>query len=186
MEQYIARNKDEYPLSLLGDLRKEAVYGCSDPRLHPRVREQVDRLTEETDKRLEDDFQTLSSVLTDYAEQHGVLPYCVVLQCLASRCLGAGMVHHTFLDKSNPYRSSPQFSMMSCNLGNWHRSRFNQCQLPKSYRSLHLILIMRRVVTTRRSGTNLSSTIISSTLSRILEHIYELRGTKPLSLQVLA
>ena len=39
MDQYIARHKDEYPLSLLEDLRKEAVYGCSDPRLHPRVRE---------------------------------------------------------------------------------------------------------------------------------------------------
>ena len=60
MDAYIARHKDAYPLSLLEDLRKEAVYGCSDPRLHPRVREQVDRLTEEAEKRLEDDFQTLS------------------------------------------------------------------------------------------------------------------------------
>ena len=66
MEAYIARHKDEYPLSLLEDLRKEAVYGCSDPLLHLRAREQVDRLTEEAEKRLEDDFQTLSLVLTDY------------------------------------------------------------------------------------------------------------------------
>ena len=60
MEAYIARHKDEYPLSLLEDLRKEAVYGCSDPLLHLRAREQVDRLTEEAEKRLKDDFQTLS------------------------------------------------------------------------------------------------------------------------------
>ena len=53
MDQYIARHKDEYPLSLLEDLRKEAVYGCSDPRLHPRVREKVDRVTEEAEETVE-------------------------------------------------------------------------------------------------------------------------------------
>ena len=45
MEAYIARHK--FPLSLLEDLRKEAVYGCSDPRLHLRARAQADRSTEE-------------------------------------------------------------------------------------------------------------------------------------------
>ena len=110
---------------------KEAVFGCSDPRLHPRVREQVDRLTEEAEKPLEDDFQTLSSVLTDYVEQHGVLPYCVVLQCLASRYLGAGVIDPPFFDKDHPYRSSPQFSLMFWNLGNWCRSRFKKCPLPE-------------------------------------------------------
>ena len=117
MDQYLARHKDEYPLSLLEDLRKEAVYGGSDPRLHPRVPEQVDPLTEEAEKRLEDDFQTRSSVLTDYVEKHGVLPCCVVLQCLASLYLGAGVIDPTYLDKSHPYRSSPQFTMMFWNLG---------------------------------------------------------------------
>ena len=97
METYIARHKDEYPLSLLEDLRKEAAYGCSDPRLHLRAREQADRLTEEAEKRLEDDFQTLSLVLTACVEQHGVLPYCVVLQCFASRFLGAGVIAPSFL-----------------------------------------------------------------------------------------
>ena len=76
MDAYIARHKDAYPLSLLEDLRKEAVYGCSDPRLHPRVREQVDRRSIDRGSRetvgrwLPDSF----FVLTDYVEQHGVLP----------------------------------------------------------------------------------------------------------------
>jgi hypothetical protein len=93
-------------------------------------------VTEEAEKRLKDDFQTLSSVLTDYVEQHGVLSYYVVLQCLASRYLGAGMIDPTSLDKSHPYRSSPQFSLMFWNLGNWCRSRFNKCPLPEKLQKL--------------------------------------------------
>ena len=51
MEAYVARQKDEHPLSLLEDLRKDAVYGCSDPRLHLRARESVEeRLTDEAEK----------------------------------------------------------------------------------------------------------------------------------------
>ena len=138
MEQYIAGRKDELPLSPLEDIRKTASYGCSDPRLHPRVREKVGNITEEAEKRLKDDFQTLSSVLTDYVEQDGVLPYCVVLQCLAARYLGAGVIDPSSLDKDpscldkdHPYRSSPQFSLMFWNLGKWFRSRFTQCPLPE-------------------------------------------------------
>ena len=130
MEAYIARHKDEYPLSLLEDLRKDAAYGFAGPRLHLRARESVERLTHEAEKRFVDDFQTLSLslVLTDYVEQHGCLSYCVVLQCLASRYLRAGVVDPEFLDKDHPYRSSPQFSLMFWNLG---RSRFNKCPLPE-------------------------------------------------------
>ena len=87
-------------------------------------------------KRLVDDFQTLSSVLTvsEYGERHGCLPYCVVLQCLASRYLGAGMFDPELLGLSIsiiPYRSSPQFSLVLWNLGNWCRSRFNKFPLPE-------------------------------------------------------
>ena len=60
MEAYIARHKDEYPLSLLEDLRKDAAYGFAGPRLHLRARESVERLTHEAEKRFVDDFQTLS------------------------------------------------------------------------------------------------------------------------------
>jgi hypothetical protein len=65
------------------------------------------------------------------AKQHGVLPYCVVLQCLAARYLGAGVIDPPFLDKGHPCRSSSQFSLMLWNLGNWCRSRFNKCPLPE-------------------------------------------------------
>ena len=41
------------------------------------------------------------------------------------------MIDPTSLDKSHPYRSSPQFSLMFWNLGNWCRSRFNKCPLPE-------------------------------------------------------
>ena len=100
------------------------------PCLHLRARESVERLTHEAEKRFVDDFQTLSLslVLTDYVEQHGCVSYCVVLQCLASRYLRAGVVDPEFLDKDHPYRSSPQFSLMFWNLG---RSRFNKCPLPE-------------------------------------------------------
>ena len=50
MEAYIARQKDEHPLSLLEDLRKDAAYGFAGPRLHLRARESVERLTDEAEK----------------------------------------------------------------------------------------------------------------------------------------
>ena len=41
-------------------------------------------------------------------EDHKVLPYCIVLQCLASRYLGGGMFDPTYYDETHPYRSPPQ------------------------------------------------------------------------------
>ena len=35
------------------------------------------------------------------------------------------------MDEEHPYRSSPQFSLMFWNLGNWCRKRFEQCPLPE-------------------------------------------------------
>ena len=70
-------------------------------------------------------------VLECYVEDHQVLPYCTVLQCLAYRYLGGGMFNPTFYDETHPYWSSPQFSLMFWNLGNWRRTRFSQCPLPE-------------------------------------------------------
>jgi hypothetical protein len=131
VEAYIARHKDEYPLSLLEEHRKKTPYSCSDPRLHIREREHVDRLTSEAEKRLKEDFETFESVITDYIDYHGRIPYCVILQCLAARFLGAGILDPEFTNKEYLYRSSPQFSCMVWNLGNWCRSRFNKCPLPE-------------------------------------------------------
>ena len=41
------------------------------------------------------------------------------------------MIDPSCLDKDHPYRSSPQFSLMFWNPGNWCRSRFNRCPLPE-------------------------------------------------------
>ena len=41
MEAYIQRRKDEKVMDTLEDIKKSAEYSCSDPRLHPRVREEV-------------------------------------------------------------------------------------------------------------------------------------------------
>ena len=73
----ILPDTDEYPLSLLEEYRKEAVYSCSDPRLHIRERENVERLTNEAEKRLKDDFETLERVITDYVEYNGRIPHIV-------------------------------------------------------------------------------------------------------------
>ena len=54
-----------------------------------------------------------------------------MLQCLASRYLGGGLLDPIFTDEEHPYRSSPQFSLMFWNLGNWCRKRFDKCPIPE-------------------------------------------------------
>jgi len=80
---------------------------------------------------MDDDFQNLTGVLQCYVGEHKVLPYCVILHCLASRYLGGGLVDPTYKDEEYPYRSSPQFSLMFRNLGNWCRNRFDKCPVPE-------------------------------------------------------
>ena len=41
------------------------------------------------------------------------------------------MLNPTYTDDEHPYRSSPQFSLMFWNLGNWCRKRFDKCPLPE-------------------------------------------------------
>ena len=86
--EYIARHKDQQPLQELEDLKNTIEYGCSDPRLHPRHQEHSEEASREAEKRIDDDFQNLTGVLQAYVEEHKVLPYCVILHCLASRYLG--------------------------------------------------------------------------------------------------
>ena len=105
--------------------------GNSEPRKDHWYTDSDKQLMEAYIARGSRDSFSCSHWLCDYVEQHGVLPYCVVLQCLASQYLGAGLIYPSFLDKDHPYRSSPQFSLMFWNLGNWCRSRFNRCPLPE-------------------------------------------------------
>ena len=130
MTEYIARHKDQQPLQELEDLKNTIEYGCSDPRLHPRHQEHSEEASKEAEKRIDDDFN-LTGVLQAYVEEHKVLPYCVILHCLASRYIGGGLIDPTYKDEEYPYRSSLQFSLMFWNLGNWCRNRFDKCPVPE-------------------------------------------------------
>ena len=134
MAEYIARHKDQLPLQELEELKNTCEYGCSDPRLHPRHEEHSEEAAKEAERRLDDDFFSLTQVLACYMQDHKVLPYCTVLQCLASRYLGGGLLDPTFTDEEHPYRSSPQFSLMFWYLGNWCRKRFDKSPLPERLR----------------------------------------------------
>ena len=131
MEEYMARHKDQLPLSELEDIKNTCEYSCSDPRLHPRQQENSEKSATEAEARIDEDFKSLTTVLECFVEDHQVLPYCTVLQCLVYRYLGGGMFNPTFYDETRPCRSSPQFSLMFWNLGNWCRTRFSQCPLPE-------------------------------------------------------
>ena len=131
MTEYIARHKGQQPLEELEELKKTIEYGCSDPRLHPIHQELSEEASKEAERRIDDDFQNLTGVLQCYVEEHKVLPYCVILHCLASRYLGGGLLDPTYRDEEYPYRSSPQFSLMFWNLGNWCRNRFDKCPVPE-------------------------------------------------------
>ena len=52
MEAYIQRHKDERVMDTLEDVKKNAEYSCSDPRLHPRARKEVTRFTNIATERL--------------------------------------------------------------------------------------------------------------------------------------
>ena len=93
----IARHKDQLPPKELEKIKNTCEYGCSDPRLHWQHQEHSEEASREAEKRIDDDFNSLTRVLGCYIEDHSLLPYCVVLQCLASRYLGGGMLDPTFI-----------------------------------------------------------------------------------------
>jgi hypothetical protein len=117
MNEYIARHKDALPLQELVEFKETIEYGCSDPRLHWRHQEHSEQASKEAEIRIQDDFNNLTKVIEYDVGDHKVLPYVVVLQCLASRYLGGGMLDPTYIDEEHPYRSSTQFSMLFWNLG---------------------------------------------------------------------
>ena len=131
MKGYIRRHYDESVLAVLEELRLDGVYGCSDPRLHVRERAQVTKFTRDATERHKEDFETFHQTIDDYVTEHGCIPYCVILQSLAMRYLGAGLLDTDFIDKGYPYRSSKSFSCMFWNLGNWQRSRFLKNPFPE-------------------------------------------------------
>ena len=133
MAEHIARHKNQQPLQELEELKNNVEYGCSDPRMHPLHQDQSEEASKEAERRIDDDFGNLTGVLQSYIGEHKVLPYCVILHSLAYRYLGGGLLDPTHKDEEYPYRSSPQFTLMFWNLGNWCRSKFEKCPVPERF-----------------------------------------------------
>ena len=106
----IARHKDGHALSLLEEHRRKYymivqifafISGngrmSTGLQLKPRGLEGI---------------ETLESFISDYINNHSCIPYWIILQALAMRYLGAGVLDPEFTDKDYPYRSSKQFSCM--------------------------------------------------------------------------
>ena len=133
LAKYIARHRDQLPLEELDEIKNTIEYSCSDLRMHDRHQQHSEEASLEAERRIEDDFADLDGVLQDYVVNHKVLPYCVVLHCLAARYLGGGMMDPTYIDEEYSYRSSATFSLMFWNLGNWCRNRFDKCPVPERF-----------------------------------------------------
>ena len=112
MKEYINRHYDESVLSVLEELRRGATYSCSDPRIHNKERVSVTKLSNTAAERHKEDFENIHEDINDYLSTHGCIPYCVVLQLLAMRYLGAGLLDSDIIDKDYPYRSSKSCSCM--------------------------------------------------------------------------
>ena len=62
-------------MDTLEDTKKNAEYSCSDPRLHPRVREDVNQFARIATERHQGDFEPLHGLINDYIKDH----HCVIL-----------------------------------------------------------------------------------------------------------
>ena len=131
MQEYINRHKDEIVIDLLEEIRAKTPYGCSDPRLHIRARQDVDKFTKTATGRHQEDFESLHALIEDYIKDHDVIPYAIILQLLACRYLGAGMLDEEKVDRDYTYRSTRSLSCMFWNLGNWNRKYHSKCPLPE-------------------------------------------------------
>ena len=131
MEAYIQRHKGEKVMDTLEDIKKNAEYSCSDPRLHPRARAEANRFTQIATERHQEDFEFWHKLINDYIEDHHCAPYVIILQLLAMRYLGAGLLETENLDWDYPHRSSKSLSCMFWSLGNWNREAHSKCPLPE-------------------------------------------------------
>ena len=171
--EYIARHKIQLPFQELEDVKNTCEYSCGDPRMHPRHQEHPEDAAKEAERRIDDDFKSLTAVLECHVEDHKVLLYCVVLQCLAPRYPGGGIVDPVYIDDEHPSRASPQFSLMFWNLGNWCRKHFEKCPLPERLQKFAPHIDHDLDIEHKKIGdTSHGSTTISSTSSRTLGHIF--------------
>eukprot|EP00435_Cladocopium_sp_Y103_P072389 s47_g40.t1 len=84
MGEYFARHKDQDPEAELEELRQTIAFNCVDPRLAIRVRAQCQNFSAKAERKFTDDWANLDKVFAEYIEQHYKLPYCSVLQALAT------------------------------------------------------------------------------------------------------
>ena len=75
MKEYINRHSDESVLNVLEELRHDAIYSCSDPRLHFKEREQVNKFTKDAAERHKEDFENLHETIDDYLSHYGCTHY---------------------------------------------------------------------------------------------------------------
>ena len=102
MEAYVQRHKDEKVMDTLEDIKKNAEYSRSDPRLHPRAREDVNRFTRIATERHQGDFESLHGLINNYIRDRYCVPSVVILQLLATRYLGAALLETEHLDWEYP------------------------------------------------------------------------------------
>ena len=67
--------------------------------MHIKERVSVSKLSSTAAERHKEDFENLHETIDDYLSQYGCIPYCVVLQLLDMRYLGAGLLDSDFIDK---------------------------------------------------------------------------------------
>ena len=61
-------------LAVPEDFKQSAEYGCSDPRLHHKAREQGYKYVEKSTKRQQKEFEEMEGLITDYIDQYGCIP----------------------------------------------------------------------------------------------------------------
>ena len=71
MKECINRRYDESVLNVLEELRHDAIYRCSDPRLHIKGRERVTKFTKDAAERYKEDFENLHETIND--NQHKLI-----------------------------------------------------------------------------------------------------------------
>ena len=89
MKEYINKRYDESVLNVLEELRRDAIYSCSDPRLPIKEHEQVNKFTKDAAERHKEDFENLHETIDDYLSRYGCIPYCVILPNVGHEIFGS-------------------------------------------------------------------------------------------------
>ena len=81
MEEYIARHKDEFPVTELEHIKNSCEYGCSDPRLHPRQQEHSEQAAREAEGELK--------IISTRWQRYWMVMRKITSSCLTVLCFDA-------------------------------------------------------------------------------------------------